>query len=260
MTDVPINTGNAPLGVGKIIGDTFSLFFGRFASVAILGIVPAILLVLLQYVIAPGTDFSDPAALSGTEFSIGRQVIGTVLNIVGSALVTALIIRFAYDAKIGNPIQINSYFSSALKSLVPIVICSIIVGLATGIAAIALIIPGLYVYAMWSVVTPSIVIEDAGFGALGRSFELTRNYRWPVLGTIMLMWICAIIPMAIIGGILGAAGAASNIGLTTIILGINAVATGLVMAFFGIGVALIYARLREIKEGTSVEQLAEVFA
>ncbi len=258
MADTSVDVAAEKLGVGSLIGETFSIFFKRFIYVAILGVIPAVIIVFIQQTVAPPIDFDNPA--SAESFSVAGQIVSLIVGVIGSSFVTALIIRFAYDVKTGKPIQIGSYFSSAAASIVPIFICSLIVGICTGIASIALLIPGLYVYSMWCAVVPAIVIEGAGFGSFSRSAELTKNYRWSCMGAIVLMYICAMIPMLIVGVVFGAAGAASNIGLTTIIFVIQALATGLVMAFFGIGIALIYARLREIKEGTSVEKLAEIFA
>jgi hypothetical protein len=109
-------------------------------------------------------------------------------------------------------------------------------------------------------VTPAIVIENAGFGSFGRSAQLTKEYRWPCLGALIVVGICAYIPILIIAMLFGFGAAAGGFTLGIFFVIVNTVATVIYMAALGICVALIYARLREIKEGTSVEQLAEVFA
>ena len=260
MTDVPMNTGQESLGVGKIIGDTFSLFIGQIANIFLLVFLPTLAIVLIQYWLTPVIDPSDPA-FNPEDFSVGGQMLGIVVALVGMSIISALVIRLAYDAKVGNPIRPAAYFSSALVVIVPLVICTIVVSIAASIAMIALIIPGLWVYAVWCCVTPAIVIENAGFGSFGRSAQLTKEYRWPCLGALIVVGICAYIPILVIALIFGFGAASGGFGFTGIVyVLVNTIATVIYMAAIGICIALIYARLREIKEGTSVQQLAEVFA
>lgn len=259
MTDVPMNTGQQSLGVGKIVSDTFSLFISQIANIFVLVFLPTLVIVLIQYWLTPNLDPSDPA-FNPDDISVGGQILSVVVVLVGMSLISALVIRLAYDAKVGNPIRPGAYFSSAFAVVVPLVICNIVVSLAVGIAAMALLIPGLWVYAVWCCVTPAIVIENAGFGSFGRSAQLTKEYRWPCLGALIVVGICAYIPILIIGMLFGFGVASGSIGFGLVYVLVNAVATVIYMAAIGICVALVYARLREIKEGTSVEQLAEVFA
>lgn len=260
MTDVPMNTGNESLGVGKIIGDTFSLFFGRITSIFTLVFLPTLVIVLIQYWLTPTVDPDNIQAFNPDDYSVGGQLVSIVVSMVGMSLISALIIRLAYDAKVGNPMRPSAYFSSAIAVIVPLVICTLVVTFAASIAMIALIIPGLWVYAVWCCVTPAIVIENAGFGSFGRSAQLTKEYRWPCLGALIVVGICAYIPILIIAMLFGFGAAAGGFTLGIFFVIVNTVATVIYMAALGICVALIYARLREIKEGTSVEQLAEVFA
>jgi hypothetical protein len=257
-----MNAGKESLGVGKIIGETFSLFFSKIASIFMLVFLPTLAVVLIQYWLTPTIDPDNLAAFNPEDYSVAGQIVSIIIPLVGMSLVSALIIRLAYDAKIGNPMRPGAYFSSAIAVIIPLVICTIVVSIAAGIAMIALIVPGLWVLAVWSCVTPAIVIENAGFGSFGRSAQLTKEYRWPCLGAMLVVILIAYIPFFILLGLFGAfafaGGGVSSLGIIFIL--IQAVATTIYMAAFGICIALIYARLREIKEGTSVEQLAEVFA
>jgi hypothetical protein len=260
MTDLPMNTGQQSLGVGKIVGDTVSLFISQIANIFVLAFLPTLAIVLIQYWLTPNLDPNDPA-FNPADISVGGQLLGVIVAMVGMSIISALVIRLAYDAKVGNPIRPGAYFSSAIAVVVPLVICTIIISLAVGIAAIALLVPGLWLWAVWCCVTPAIVIENAGFGSFGRSAELTKEYRWPCLGALLVVGICAYIPILIIAMIFGFSAATSGFGFGSIVyLLVNALATVIYMAAIGICTSLIYARLREIKEGTSVEQLAEVFA
>jgi len=257
MTDLPMNTGHENLGVGKIVGDTFSLFFNRITSVFTLAFPPALLVVLISYWAAP--SFGE-AGIDPSGYSPGGQLAVILIGMVIMSFVTALLVRLAYDAKVGNPIRPAAYLSSAVAVIVPLVICSLIVTIATSFALIAFIVPGLWVYAVWCCVTPAIVIENAGFGSFGRSAQLTKEYRWPCLGALAIILILSYIPYLIMWAIYGQAAFVNLGSQGPVFLLLYAITTSIYMIAMSIGIALIYARLREIKEGTSVAQLAEVFA
>lgn len=260
MADTAVSLSKEKLGVGNIIGDTFSLFVGRIKDIFILTFLPTLLIVVVQYLLTPSVDLENSQAFDPDQASVWGPLLSGLISMVGVSLITALIVRLAYDAKIGNPMRPGAYFSSALAVIVPLVICTLIVSFAMGIAAIALIIPGLWVYAVWCVVVPAIVIENAGFGSFGRSAQLTKEYRWPCLGAILVVGICAYIPVLLILIFFGFGMTSSGIASGAVLILIHTLATTVYLAMIGICVALIYARLREIKEGTSVEQLADVFA
>eukprot|EP00903_Cladosiphon_okamuranus_P022917 g21109.t1 len=105
---------------------------------------------------------------------------------------------------------------------------------------------------------PAGVIERAGFGGLGRSKYLTKEYRWPILGALVLAIICATIINIVALFVVGLVASAGSIGMVIGIVLFAAIST-VGAGFLSILVALIYARLREIKEGVSVDQIASVF-
>ncbi|KIC18923.1 hypothetical protein [Leisingera sp. ANG-Vp] len=245
-----------PLGVGSIVGDSLSLLFKHLIPVTLMALLPnAVALLAMGSVIGIGVVIGTEVPDVSNSNIFTAMIAVFVLQIVFYSLTTALLVQLAYDAKLGRPIQIGRYFGPAIRSIVPIAVLSVIVALLATAAMIALIIPGLWVYAVFAVVTPAIVIERAGFGGLGRSADLTKNYRWPVLGALILVGICTFIfnfVSTFLAGIVAEAGA---IVAAIAYLVPTALAAGLI----SICVALIYARLREIKEGVSVDQIASVF-
>jgi len=188
----------------------------------------------------------------------------------------AMIVRLAYDAHTGHPIRIASYFASAFASIVPIFLTSIVMWLCmvavivlVAVAAtvsgtagmvvfsIAGVIGAAFFYVVWIAAIPSIVVERQGISSLARSMQLTSGYRWYCLGAMVVMFFCIIAGSFVLGVIqVAVATIFGELGAAIVSL----LSSGLSMALTGIFIALIYARLREIKEGTSVENLAEVFA
>lgn len=253
MTDTTYNATREKLGVGEIIGDTFSIFFRRFFHIIGLSLLPAIAAFLLILLAATPLALTGPSDIAGIAIIV---LLGAVM-ICAYFFITALVVRLAYDVKAGNRMRLGNYLSSAFQVIVPLIICSLISSFLIMVGAVLFILPGLYLMALWIGITPAIMVEKAGFGSFRRSADLTRGYRWACVGAILLMMLCNLIisfGLALVAAVIGAiAGQTIEgfIGLFT-----NSAALGFPAVF----TALIYARLREIKDGTSVEQLAKVFA
>lgn len=259
MTDRSVGA-MPPLGVGAIVGESFSLFFGRFVVFFLLAFIPT----LLSFAISTAffgtgmyTGAMDPNEMLAAMTSVTGILIMFVVPMVIYGLSTALIVCAAYDAKLGRPARIGQYFAIAITRAVPVMVISLIVGIMVGLGAMLLIIPGLYLAALFSVAVVVVVLETMWFGALGRSIALTKEYRWPILGALILLYLVAMILQWVLGLVAAPlfAGLGSMIGIL-VFAAVGAIGT----ALLSIGFVLIYARLREIKEGVSVDSLADVFS
>lgn len=251
-----------PLGVGTIIGGSFSILFGNFFKFLALGFVGALLGFVVDgfvmgFEVAAG--MSEPAnaglgSLGGTELSL-------IVNTVIYSVITGLVVQLAYDAKLGRSHSFGTYLRSALPAIIPIIVLNFVVWILSVIGLIALLVGALWVIAVFSMIAPVAVIERAGFGSMGRSAALTKEYRWPIVGIFIVLAIIIVLVSSVSAFGVGfavfalAAGWGGVIAMGVII----SMLTGLAYAIGGITMALIYARLREIKEGVSVDQVASVF-
>jgi len=262
MDSSTMDTPKQPLGVGGLIGQSFSIFFQNFIKVMLVGFIPTLLGLMIS-----GTfnGMGVTLGLQEPEFATTAAGIGyavsLLINMVVYGLLTALLVQLAYDAKLGRSISIGRYFGPALRAAVPIAVLAVVAGFATGLGLIFLVVPGLWVYAVYYVMAPAVVIEKAGFGGLGRSAALTKGYRWPLVLLFIVMGIVTV--LINVGALFGVGMLIGGLGDSTVGYGIGAVAyalaTALAYGIGGISVALAYARLREIKEGVSVDQIAAVF-
>jgi hypothetical protein len=252
----------APLGVGAIVSESFSILMRHFLSVVALAIVPTLIGLLFSGLL---TGWSTALGTSQPEFSTGADVLRSVLSgIVQLALygvTTALLVQLAYDAKLGRRLQPGRYVGPALGAAFPIAILGIVSGLLMVIGLVALIVPGLWVYAVFSMMPAAVVIEKVGFGGLGRSAALTKDYRWPILGTIVLIGIINAVISFVTVFVVGLLIMSMGPGVAALVAGVLLVSaiTAIGFGLSSITVALIYARLREIKEGASVRDIAAVF-
>ena len=281
MTDTsPAPFGQKPpFGVGRIVSESFSLFFSRFGTFFILALVPQVVVGLIQLLLGwdvfsqlratmemmqnPAAFDPEAAGALGGMFSfsaIGNQI----LALVASGVATALLVLAAYDAKTGHPPRIGTYVSIMMSRLVPVIAVAFIVGLAVGIGAIFLIIPGLWLLGVLSCAVVVTVLESKGIGeSLSRSAELTQEYRWPIVGTLVIVILLVSIAVAIVTGLLLSivGGMLLSMGFVGALLGVlilallGAFTSGITAAAY----TLIYARLREIKEGVGIDSLQDVF-
>jgi hypothetical protein len=262
MTSSTTNPPLAPLGVGSIISESFSILFRNFFAVLILSLGPTLLDIVISGMLNgwnAALGIAEPVAADGAYFV--RSGISTVIQLILSGVTTALLVQLAYDAKLQRPLRLGQYFGPALSAALPIAILSLGAGILMVLGLMALILPGLWIYAVYSMMPAAVVIEKVGFGGLGRSAALTKEYRWPIVGAfILLVIIGAVIGFAamfLVGLIFGATGLSGG-GLVVAVL-VLAFVTAIGAALGSISVALIYARLREIKEGASVRDIAAVF-
>lgn len=259
MTDIPASQPKPPLGVGSLIGESFSILFGHFVKVIIIGFFPTLIGFLISGLL---TGFDVALGLQPQDFSgpgsVVASILSIVINMVVYSITTALLVQLAYDAKLSRPIQIGRYLGPAISVIVPLAIITILVTILVVVGFMLLIVPGLWVYAVFAVIAPAIVIERVGFGAMGRSRFLTKEYRWPIVGALILAVILSGIISFIaffIVGIIASLGSVGLIAGVILFAGLSTLGAG----YMSILLALIYARLREIKEGVNVDQIATIF-
>lgn len=240
-----------PLGVGRLIGQTFRLFFARFGTLFPLAFVPALVLGLLNWgVSAPLPADFNPATDPLPVPSWGELILGLASTVVGFFVIGFMCLA-ALDAVMGRSHTIQQYTRQAIRQLIPIGVLGILLSIGAGLAAIFLIVPGLYVLARFLPWVEAVVFEDAGWSGLGRAQDLTEGYRWPLVGAVVLMALAVVVLMLLT---LPLFYMAASLGLLSALL--QAVISGAYYALIAIYTALIYARLREIKEGLSIEQIA----
>ncbi|MEO0912220.1 MAG: hypothetical protein AAFY59_04420 [Pseudomonadota bacterium] len=129
----------------------------------------------------------------------------------------------------------------------------------------------LYLGARFGLFPTIAVAEPVGLGALGRASQLTAGHRWGVLGSYLLALVCLLLMFIAVGFVAGIAIAVlaglgdptslvtPGTGMMFTINAIGAVVNSFSIAFIAAYLAVVYARLRELKEGIDVETLETVF-
>jgi hypothetical protein len=118
-----------------------------------------------------------------------------------------------------------------------------------------LVIPGIWVLALWMVATPAMVVDDLSVGAaLDRSAALTRDRRWRTLGAFGACLVIAIVPLTIINYLAVELAGGTEGSLTEhVVMWLVGAVLGAVM---GCLPTVLYALLLQEKDGTTIAQLA----
>lgn len=255
------STTNEKLQIGRVFSDMFGVI-GRNPGV-ILGLsllISGLPQALIQYyqferfgVNGIGLNFNQlPEYLT-------IVLSGMVIAIILGALLNAMISRAAIgDLSDGRP-SFGDCLSAALPAILPVIAIGVLSGLAVVIGMIFLIVPGIYLWLGWSVAIPVLIQERAGvFGSMSRSRDLTRGNRWRLFALfliiVVMVWIVQIASslLTLVGGSLGQA---------SLFLAIAAAISGTVSSvLITTAAAVSYIELRRVKEGTSIDELAQVFA
>ncbi len=169
--------------------------------------------------------------------------IGSIVSLVLLAFFTGMVVMLVRDLQDGHrDSTLGELFSSVTPVFVPVIVVSILFAIGLAIGFVLLIIPGLILLTIWSVVVPVTVVEKPGIlRAFGRSRELVRGNGWQVFGTILLVWLIAIVVGAIGGLIASAFGGVIGALIVAII-------SALIAPVAALTAALIYFALLAEKE------------
>lgn len=291
MTDTSNSSAHTSLGVGTILSESFSLTMRNFLWMFLLMLLPIIATMALgaalfgsavmEMMVNPQA-FEQMMLTDPTGFWL-RYGAWIIVAMLAFSFFYAGAIKLIFDAKLGGRGSIGSAFSAGLSGMVRLfimtffffllfmivylvgamiiggaigVIGSPVVGIILGIVALI----GLaYFMAMFLPFASIVVVESSWFAAFGRALRLTGGYRWSIVGLGLLFILAMIVVMLLIGVVMYGVLLAGTVG--AILAGILYVVAMIVI--YGAMVAmitLVYARLREIKEGTSIESLSEIFA
>lgn len=212
--------------------------------------VPALVSVLLGRWLTHSAGFQSTtlATANASDSAVVAAILQSVLGVAASGFLTLV----ALDVLMGRRHGIGQYVGQSLRQIMPLVVLSALYSLAAGIGLVLLILPGLYIFARYQPLVAAIVFEDAGWSGLGRARDLTKGYRWPLVGLFLLIGLA----LGVVGGGMGmllmlagplggGAGFAFEVLMTTLYL-----------AYAAIYGAVIYLRLRELNEGMTLDAVS----
>jgi hypothetical protein len=155
----------------------------------------------------------------------------------------------------GRDTSISDCLKVGLSNLLPILGVAVLQGLAIFVGLLFCAIPGLMAASMLAVAVPVAIEERRGvFAALSRSDELTAGYRWHIFGVLFFLGVISI-GVGLVLGVLLLVLASLPLLPTLLREAAGVVTSGLSAT----AAAVMYYRLRSVKESIDIESLASVF-
>ena len=267
-------TALRPLRIGEVLDAGIKIYL-RNARV-LMGLTAVIVVpfqalsaVVLLSTVSAGSEVPHGSVLtvgstrsSGHATSVGASTLLAITGVLIGLLTSAACVKAISDIYLDQPTDIRSSLRFALRRLGSLLWLEILTAVLLGLAFVALVIPGIWLYAAWSVATPALLIEGhRGWGALQRSFRLVRHRWWPSAAVLAV----AVVMTAVIGGAIQAllvavflpGGNLSAVLVVTVVSLAAAVSAILTRPFAAAVRTVLYYDLRVRHEGYDVELLAE---
>ncbi len=238
--------------VGDVLSRAWRLFVGNILFFAAVPLVSYVIVFVVTVIFTLLTAFVGWASNMGVAIFIAA-VLGILLFVGLYMIGEAVVLLGAFQRLRGHPLRVGEALQRAFARFLPLIGLSILCGLGVMLGMVLLIVPGVILFCMWAVVVPACVVEGLGVTAsMSRSADLTKGYRWQILGLLLLLAIINWIGSFAIQLILGQASSTlASIGSFVWLAGWT--------GYWNCALIMTYHDLRVAKEGIDTEQIASIF-
>ena len=244
-----------PRGMGEILSAAFQLYRRHWRTLMAIAAVVVVPLTLLQYGIGHwfrtnGQQLQDPAEVSTSLWAVvGASLLAALVALLLYQVLTGAITRNIAAEVAGQDLDVEQSYRFGLARLGPILVVSVLVGLATLLGLLVFIIPGIYIGVRLAVSTQALVVEDKrGTQAMRRSWDLVGGHWWHAAFTLLVAGFITGVANAVITAPFGA-GAWLVQGIAA------AVATTVTLPYGALVGVLLYLDLRSRKERLDLDTL-----
>jgi uncharacterized membrane protein YjfL (UPF0719 family) len=168
--------------VGGILSEAWGLY-RRFFLQLVLTAVPVFVVLGLVDAIVSSLG-GDDEVLAVVVWSL----ISLVISIVGYFWVQGALVEAVADIRDGRAdLSVGEIYARVRPRLPALIAAGIVAGLGIAVGFVLLVLPGLFLLTRWSLIAPSVVLENRSAGeALSRSWELVKGHSWTVFGVILV--------------------------------------------------------------------------
>jgi len=254
--------------VGDILDRGLKVLLARlpaFYAINVLVLLPLIVIELLM----PALIYGGGPAEGGSAvvlIGLGLFVLGVILQPLGTAAILHLISKEFVDERA----SISEAFQFAFRRFGPLLLTSMIAGIAIFFGMLLLVIPGIILAIWYTFVAQVVVVESLkGGAALSRSKELTEGYRGRVFGMFVLFLVAGMVLGYAVGFLDRVFPSAEQVrtdegvkvvyhfGRAALKTGVTRLVGILVQTYSAVCFTLMYFDLRIRKEGFDLEMAAK---
>jgi hypothetical protein len=243
-----------PRGIGQILSTAFQLYrryWRTLLPIAALVVVPLTLLehAIGDWVRSHGQQLQDQGVSTSLWAQATAWLLAALAGLLLYQVLTGAITRAIAAEVAGQDPGVEQSYRFGFARLGPILVVSILVGLATLLGLIVLIIPGIYIGVRLAVSTQALVVEGKqGTQAMRRSWDLVGGHWWHAAFTVLLAGLLTAVVDAVITAPFGA-------GAWVVQAVAAAVATTVTLPFGALVGVLLYLDLRARKERLDLDTL-----
>ena len=244
-----------PRRIGEILSAAFQLYRRHWRTLTAIAAVVVVPLTLLQYGIGHwfrtnGQQLHDPAEVSTSFWAVASaSLLAALVALLLYQVLTGAITRTIATEVTGQDLDLEQSYRFGFARLGPILVVSILVGLATFLGLLVFIIPGIYIGVRLAVSIQALVVEGKrGTEAMRRSWDLVGGHWWHAAFTLLVA--------ALITGVVNAVITAPFSAGAWLIQGVAAaVATTVTLPYGALVGVLLYLDLRARKERLDLDTL-----
>jgi hypothetical protein len=244
-----------PRGIGEILSAAFQLYRRHWRTLMAIAAVVVVPLTLIQYGIghwfrSHGEQMRDQVVVSTSFWAVASaSLLAALVGLLLYQVLTGAITRTIAAEVAGQDLDLEQSYRFGLARLGPILVVSILVGLATLLGLIVFIIPGIYIGVRLAVSIQALVVEGRrGTEAMRRSWDLVGGHWWHTAFTILIAGLITAVVNAVITAPFSA-GAWFLQGVAA------AVATTVTLPYGALVGVLLYLDLRARKEPLDLDTL-----
>lgn len=261
-----------PLGFGETLDAGFKLLRLHFKELAIIVLLVMIPLEVLNlfittsvtdsYEVVPIWDSDTGETYSDEGTYIAGQIAIFGLTLLFWTFATVAVFRVAAEAYRGRPAGVRDSLMYALKRSRQIGWTSLLLILGIGIGLVLCVLPGVWLWALWSVALPALLVEGvSGTKALGRSQQLVKDRWWATFGRLFAVVVIALVIDLLVSTAIEAVLMAplDSTSLAAMVAESAAAMVGTVIStpLISAVIVIVYFDLRVRKEGFDLSLLAE---
>jgi membrane-anchored glycerophosphoryl diester phosphodiesterase (GDPDase) len=244
-----------PRGIGEILSTAFQLYRRYWRTLVAIAAVVVVPLTLVQYGIgrwvrSHGEQLRDQVVVSTSFWAVASaSLLAALVGLLLYQVLTGAITRNIAAEVAGQDLGLEQSYRFGFARLGPILVVSILVGLATLLGLILFIIPGIYIGVRLAVSIQALVVEGRrGTEAMRRSWELVGGHWWHTAFTLLVAGLITGVVNAVITAPFGS-GAWFLQGVAA------AVATTVTLPYGALVGVLLYLDLRARKEPLDLDTL-----
>lgn len=258
-----------PMSVGDVLDGAFKLLKANARTILL---IVATIIVPVQFLSAFAVRdqvsmgllniLSDPTLVdSEANFAVGNPavtILTGVITLLTGPFIAGAVSRVVAASYVGEEMRPGPALRITARRFGALLVASVLVFAVEIVGLVLCIVPGMLAFALYTAVTPALMVEELGpVQAMRRSWRLMRPRMWPVLGIAVLARIMAGILGNLLGGIPSVAATVLGGSLAWLFIAIGAILSSLVSApIVAIVATLLYFDGRIRHEGFDLQMMA----